>query len=167
VNNCGNSSCHGPSAASEFRLALIRSPQHAHRRLVEQNVTAVLRYVDFEQPSNSRLLTALYSQEHGGLGPKIFQGTRGSEQADEVRDWIELLAQDAAEKQHAAAEKVAGKKLPAPPAVGSQPTESPRGTVTPAAFEAPAETLPRRSAKSPQEVDAFDPQLFNRNRPGN
>jgi hypothetical protein len=182
VNNCGNSACHGPTAPQEFRLAIIRTPGGGSRRQVEQNLTAVLQYVDRESPRNSRLLTALGSQAHGELGLKIFQGSRGAEQASEVRDWIQTLADQAAAKQ-AAAEGPAGKKPPAPPV--SRPEKRPAPRSPAAQIESPAvakkQPLPEAEAvpaaaksessrelpgDSPvvDEADAFDPAVFNRER---
>jgi len=91
LNNCGNASCHGPRAENDFRLKLVGPTRGTHRHAVEENLASVLRYVDFEQPLRSPLLT-IPKGDHGVRGRTLFQGPRGNDQYAELVQWIKDIA---------------------------------------------------------------------------
>jgi len=96
MNNCTNSACHGPSRdhQREFQLSYVRAGAVNQKRLIEENLLAIMNYVDREQPRKSPLLT-LIAQNHGAKGQSIFSGPRGEEQARIIREWVLSLNADA------------------------------------------------------------------------
>lgn len=93
LNNCGSASCHGRTASNEFRLSMVRPEPGMKRHLVEQNLAAVLRYVNLDDPASSSLLTVPQGN-HGPRGRTLFQGPKGTEQVQLLRKWVEGLQQE-------------------------------------------------------------------------
>lgn len=90
MNKCGNAHCHGAAGSSEFRLAPVRLGMSGYRGLTDQNLSAVLRYVDVESPRAS-LLLSVPQGDHGG-GKPIWTGPRAEEQLAELRAWVMRVA---------------------------------------------------------------------------
>ncbi len=93
MNKCANSGCHGGSGTSTFQLS------SAHRgsspAIAERNLAAVLRHVDFSNPSCSPLLAAA-DGTHGNLTTPVFRGRSGSQQIEVLRNWVQAAAVDIA-----------------------------------------------------------------------
>ena len=93
INKCGNGSCHGTRAKNDFRLTRVRIGRGSHRVFVERNLAATLKFVDFDKPEASPLLSRS-SGKHGHGGRAIFYGNYGADQFDALRDWVRLVAKE-------------------------------------------------------------------------
>jgi hypothetical protein len=168
LNECTGSGCHGPQSDGAMRLVRIPAGRPATRRVTQRNLYSALKYVDRDNPSASRLLSAA-SRPHGTVQHAIFD----EHQASQYRRLAEWVGQ-----------------------VAEQPTPESPATVTPAARTAPAgawdletrpralsqearkgQPLPGRAGRPPgknaadhqsappptgQPADPFDPEVFNR-----
>ncbi len=65
LNRCGGGSCHGPNAASEFRLLSAARGRTLPRRFTQRNLRAVAELLDPAQPGRSPLLK-MSTTAHGG-----------------------------------------------------------------------------------------------------
>lgn len=92
MNKCANGSCHGPHAANEFRLTLVRG-QGNHRLYAERNLATVMRYLNLDRPERSPLLTQPRGN-HGGSVRSIFPGSTGAAQLRTLHDWVRNVAKD-------------------------------------------------------------------------
>ena len=84
LNKCGNGSCHGASALSPFKI------QQGVR--ADTNLTAILKYIDPENPEQSPLLVKARTADgpHHGL----FRGANGAEQYARLMAWVVQAAKD-------------------------------------------------------------------------
>ena len=188
LNRCGNGTCHGASALSSFKLQQGVRP--------EQNLQAVLKYVDSENPEMSPLLVQARTADghHNGL----FQGARGSEQYARLMAWVVQVAQDqnrlagvrprpkaprqggpryTIRPKSATAEDTASETRAEPQDSTPVEEESAPEIKTVAAEEpTPAPRAPRpaplnseaiKKLLAAQDPDAFDPEEFNRMVHGN
>ena len=159
TNTCTASGCHGPNAEDSFRLLRIPSGRPPSRRLTQRNLHAVVQFIDWEDPSNSQLLTAPI-KPHGTSRTAVFTD-RQVQQYQELVRWVYLVA--------------LGKKIePERPknviAATHMEGRLPRPAVAPASHELPldegAMPLPQGDEVVPatgkMPVDAFDPEAFNR-----
>ena len=164
MNKCASASCHGPGADNPFRLTRIRAGHNAHRVFAERNLTATLRLIDFDVPSESPLLIPTKAP-HGPEGLSVFRGTGGSEQAATLRRWVARIVRERAtvvdsDRRSDAARQVlhrVGTQVRPPSHTLSTGLPDPVSIrhVVPAAAsedEPPAQT----------RNDAFDPGAFNR-----
>ncbi|NQT36060.1 MAG: hypothetical protein HQ581_01145, partial [Planctomycetes bacterium] len=89
VNRCSMADCHGPAAASEFRLARLPSGQSI-RRITQRNLYAVVRQIDQKNPGASPLLTEPI-RPHGSakLAPL---STRQITQYKQLTAWVRQVA---------------------------------------------------------------------------
>jgi hypothetical protein len=90
MNKCGNARCHGTAGTSDFRLMPVRLGMSGYRAMTDQNLTAVLGYIDNAAPQRSPLLV-IPQGSHGGKGP-IWTGPRADEQLAELRAWVTRVA---------------------------------------------------------------------------
>jgi len=138
MNKCGNARCHGSAGSSKFRLAPVRLGMSGYRGLTDQNLSAVLRYVDAQRPRASSLLSVPQGT-HGG-GRPIWNGPRAEEQMAELRAWVTRVAFE----------------------------KAPEDSVQESTVARAEETSPRRRDQFLEEVlaeerpDQFDPAIFNR-----
>lgn len=86
INKCSNAGCHSQTSDQEFRLKRIRAGR-GHRLYSQQNLAAVLKRVDMERPSESKLLVAL-SDGHARTGNALLEGRAGIQQAQTIRQWV-------------------------------------------------------------------------------
>ena len=84
LNKCGNGGCHGASALSSFKL--IKGARS------DQNLLAVLKYIDPETPEESPLLTV--AQKADGPHAGLFQGSSGTEQYARILAWVVQAAEE-------------------------------------------------------------------------
>ena len=174
LNHCATGGCHGPRSPSEFRLLRIPPGRPPSRRLTQRNLHAALSWVDRENPSASRLLTAPMGR-HGTAKQAVF-GKGQATQYQRLVDWVGQLSGRPAAK---VPETVALKEDPpvramlaelrdldaaaaeilgppdGPPAAGFDLDQLQR-------FVPPSSV--KRGAPLPLfvPVDPFDPEIFNR-----
>ena len=89
-NKCGNARCHGSSSDHEFRLTRGSSGAGNHRVYSERNLALLMKYIDLDRPSQSRLLQA---NQGAHAGQTVFNGRAGADQQKLLRDWV-LAAAD-------------------------------------------------------------------------
>jgi hypothetical protein len=91
LNHCMTSGCHG--GRGEDRLQWIRTPlsQPPSRRVTQRNLYATLRWIDWENPGNSPLLTAA-GGPHGHLPAAVFTD-RQFGQYRRLAEWVYRVAQ--------------------------------------------------------------------------
>jgi hypothetical protein len=71
MNSCATSSCHGPGSKSNYVLLRIPSDRTGSRRLTQRNLQSTVTMLDYQNPQQSRLLTAA-SRAHGTAVSAIF-----------------------------------------------------------------------------------------------
>lgn len=91
MNSCATAGCHGPRAQNGFRLSIVHLRSGNRRGGAEQNLSAVLRYVDLEHPDKSPLLTKPRGN-HGRKGRAVFRGRSGVRQVAKLRRWVRSVA---------------------------------------------------------------------------
>ena len=91
MNHCMTSGCHGLQA--ENRLQLMRAPlgQPTNRRVTQRNLHAVLQWINWENPGESRLLT-IPRAPHGSVQAAIFTD-RQVIQYRRLTDWVYRVTQ--------------------------------------------------------------------------
>jgi hypothetical protein len=171
LNKCAAGGCHGSTARSDFRLLRPAAGVGPSKRFTQQNLYAVLKYLDQENPDASPLLT-LPQKRHGGGLAAVFD-KRTKHQLDDLVAWTQLVlavpvptapatigkAQALLSQQQDTHVKPASAEAPIEPEVDEknpQPDDTPM-PFTPAKNAAP---LPREEAFQPR--DPFDPEIFNR-----
>src|SRR5262249_12741231 len=85
-NHCSAAGCHGPSATSSFRLVRLTYGQPTNQRTTRQNLLAVLRLVDRDQPAKSPLLMTPI-RPHGTAKDAIFKG-RDTARYRQLVNWV-------------------------------------------------------------------------------
>ena len=146
LNRCSQSSCHGSSSTSKFRLIRPARGYLLKRRATQRNLQAALRWVDRENPSASPLIQ-LPSAPHGTAKTSVFEGKFEVVQRKRLLDWIQTLVTSQKDKTKTAAPTAIKKKK----STLSQPDVD-----SEAEFQAPIgkeKFVPK---------DPFDPQIFNR-----
>jgi hypothetical protein len=71
MNSCATSSCHGPASKSSYVLLRIPTDRSGSRRLTQRNLQSTVTMLDYQNPQQSRLLTAA-SRAHGTAVSAIF-----------------------------------------------------------------------------------------------
>ena len=122
MNHCTGSGCHGLQSDTGMKLIRISAGKSPSRRFTQRNLYSVLHYVDQENPSKSKLLTAA-AGPHGTVQNAIFS-EREAAQYKRLVDWV---GQIAGREMPAAPATVA----PAAPAVAAESslTEPPPGVL--------------------------------------
>lgn len=174
INKCANSGCHGGEGTASFRLIHVRLGSPNHRRGAEQNLAAVLKLIDDNEPRQSPLLKATQGA-HGGAAFAFFGGASGTLQRELLEKWVKtVVAERRAEAEKYAQRtplktkksKVSATVEPAPVQVAAaeQATDDPAtvslasATSTEDADELPGANRPPRP--TPRQ-DPFDPEEFN------
>ncbi len=183
INRCGGASCHSSESNNTFRLAHVRIATRNHRRQSEQNLAAVMKYINTEDPRDSELLR-IANGLHGGQTITMFGGSQGTQQLHSIQDWVNTVT---AEQRVQQAKLAKAPQLKAknglargtPPrplddsdavaSVATNRTESAPSGIVPASFEEPG-TRPAETKTKPdlpagmtlrRANDAFDPEAFN------
>lgn len=86
MNNCTAAGCHGPSSTNQFSLLRAPTGRAATRRLTQQNLYRVLRWVNRDNPAESPLVT-VPSKPHGSAAAPIFASHRAN-QYQQIIDWV-------------------------------------------------------------------------------
>ncbi|WP_145259714.1 hypothetical protein [Calycomorphotria hydatis] len=91
INSCAQASCHGQRAESNFQLyrASIRSMQR-HRQS-DENLTAIISYINREQPEASELMRFI-TTAHGGMRNPPLAGAKSFEHIKRIRHWVSAVA---------------------------------------------------------------------------
>jgi hypothetical protein len=91
MNKCANSGCHGKGTKTQFQLT------SAHRgstpAIAERNLAAVLKQIDFSQPTTSPFLR-IGGEAHGNMAASAFPGRSGAAQIRILQEWVMLAAND-------------------------------------------------------------------------
>jgi hypothetical protein len=157
MNTCAT--CHAADKGGKFKLTRSYESELGNRKVMQQNLAAVLAQVNLREPRISPLLTKAVSV-HGSLA----QAPLKNRQAPAYRaleDWVKLtLANNPTLHETVAGPVVPEGRAPAKseatfaadvPAAPEPAAASPAGSVNPVAT--PAKPLP---------LDPFDPAVFNR-----
>jgi len=91
ANACSAVGCHGPQTESEFQLLRIPSGRAPSRRLTQRNLHSTLEWIDREDPSASKLLTAPL-QAHGSAKAAIFTDQQ-MDRYQQLVDWVYVVTQ--------------------------------------------------------------------------
>jgi hypothetical protein len=172
LNNCATAGCHSPQSETGLRLWHIASGRPSSRRTTQRNLYSALQFIDRENPSASKLLTAA-SKPHGTVQHPIF-GEHQTLQYQHLLDWASQIARpEAAEQPESVARR-------GPPEVTEPPDEAapgllPHDTGKPRLLTGTARRPTSRDAAAAgkaakgatpasfdQPADPFDPDGFNR-----
>ncbi|HUE69603.1 MAG TPA: hypothetical protein VMP01_01840 [Pirellulaceae bacterium] len=172
LNRCAAGGCHGPTARSDFRLLRPAAGAGPSKRFTQQNLYAVLKYLDKENPDASPLLT-LPQKRHGAALAAVFD-KRTQHQLDDLVAWTRLVltvpapappatigkAQTLLSQKHDPNVKPASAEVPIDAAESAASATAADGAPLP--FSPPKDAAPL----SPDGVftprDPFDPEIFNR-----
>lgn len=167
MNNCTSSGCHGPNSEHELRLLRVPRNRPGGRRITQQNLHAVLQWVDRDTPENSRLLTVTI-EPHGGTDRPVFT-QRQVGQLQQLAGWVAKLGNlperdevpATVDRAAARARTASNPVSPSDPFSATPPSPTPTSGVT-----EPADQRPRVQRGATPEasvpVDPFDPDIFNR-----
>jgi hypothetical protein len=161
MNTCAR--CHATGRGGKFQLKQVYEDGLGNRRTLEQNLAAVLREVNLNQPEMSRLLTkAVSDHAHTGQAPLR---DRQAAPYRTLETWIKLTVTNnphLRELLPSAPALPASTPVPPPPAVerrGSQETSEWGADTHPVASPTPPTTTPTTSTPAPP--DPYDPEPFN------
>ena len=175
MNKCATSGCHGVATRSQFQIV------STHRRstpaIAERNLAAVLKQIDFSNPSASALLV-VGEQPHGKMNYGAFQGRAGALQISILNAWVHQAAHDIAPD---ASSEVVGSKIAEteiPQTAIQQVAATGDSLITAKTLQTPEGTPGNphtrqlttddtdvrflREAKYANRHDAFSPDEFNR-----
>ncbi|MCH9726991.1 MAG: hypothetical protein K0U86_18970 [Planctomycetes bacterium] len=106
LNKCGNASCHGKAAKSEFRLIQVHRRYGNQRNSVEKNLAEVLRWIDLDDPARSQLLVKP-EKEHPQRGMIVFTGYAAQKQQQLIQKWVSAVVSDRLEQDQLRSERLA------------------------------------------------------------
>jgi hypothetical protein len=92
MNSCATSGCHGPGSKSSYVILRIPSDRTNTRRLTQRNLESTVQMLDYQNPLQSRLLTAA-SRPHGTARSAIFDPQ--TVKYRQLYSWIALVTQKA------------------------------------------------------------------------
>lgn len=171
MNKCANSGCHGTGTTTQFQLTSTR--RGSTPAIAERNLAAVLKQIDFSQPTTSPLLRT-GSEAHGNMAASAFPGRSGAAQLRKLQEWVRLAANDIAPQAALIAETRPVKKSPTASGIQqvSATNEKPAGlhSMRDRVENPHARTLTTddtdgrflQEAKYANRQDAFSPDEFNR-----
>lgn len=110
LNKCGNASCHGSAAKSEFRLTQVRRRYGNQRVSVEKNLAEVLRWIDLDDPALSKLLVKP-EKEHPRQGIVVFSGYAAPKQQKLIQKWVADVVADRIEQDQLRSERLARRAM--------------------------------------------------------
>jgi hypothetical protein len=90
LNNCAAAACHGASTQAQMRLARLPPGRSVSRRLTQRNLYATLKWIDREQPDESRLLQAPIAA-HGTSKTAVFS-ERDASKYRQLYAWVHAVA---------------------------------------------------------------------------
>ncbi|MGE3316847.1 MAG: hypothetical protein AB7O26_17155 [Planctomycetaceae bacterium] len=98
MNRCAMTSCHGPQEKNDFRLERVSVGQNTHRLVSDRNLAQVLKYIDSDNASKSRLLT-VPSGPHGKNNLPVFSGVLAAEQLKTLETWVNSVSRETGKRQ--------------------------------------------------------------------
>jgi hypothetical protein len=90
MNSCATSSCHGPGSKSNYVLIRIPPDRTGNRRLTQRNLYGTIQMLDYQSPSQSRLLGAA-SKPHGNTPTAIFDSQ--TVKYRQLLNWIAVVTE--------------------------------------------------------------------------
>ncbi len=90
MNSCATSSCHGPGSKSNYVLIRIPPDRTGNRRLTQRNLQSTIQMLDYQSPSQSRLLAAA-SKPHGNTPTAIFDSQ--TVKYRQLLNWIAVVTE--------------------------------------------------------------------------
>ncbi len=90
MNSCATSGCHGPGSKSSYIILRIPGDRSGARRLTQRNLQSTVQMLDYQNPQQSRLLTAA-SRPHGSAASAIFDAQ--TVKYRQLYSWIALVTQ--------------------------------------------------------------------------
>jgi hypothetical protein len=172
LNNCATAGCHGPQSQTGLRLWHIASSRPSSRRTTQRNLYSALQFIDRENPSASRLLTAA-TKPHGTVLHPII-GEHQVLQYQRLMDWVSQMARPESAEQPESVVRRGPPEVTEPPdeaAPGPLPKDAgkPRLLTGTARRRSPRDVgAPGKAAKGAtpasfdQPADPTDPEGFNR-----
>jgi hypothetical protein len=172
LNRCAAGGCHGPTARSDFRLLRPAAGVGPSKRFTQQNMYAVLKYLDKENPDASPLLT-LPQKRHGQALAAVFD-KRTKHQLDDLVAWTQFVlavpapvppatipkSQTLLSQQQEGSVKPASAELPIDSTAGE--AAAPESDAAPLPFTPAKNAAPLHREGAFKPRDPFDPEIFNR-----
>jgi hypothetical protein len=173
LNHCATSGCHGPQSTTGLRLCRVPAGRSSTRRTTQRNLYSVLQFVNRENPTASKLLTAA-TKPHGTAQHAIF-GEREALQYQRMVDWATLIARPAEAEIPESVARRNPAEVVEPPSADDSPGRPSQEAGKPRLLTASARrrsardvsTSPKADHEAPpassdQSGDPFDPEVFNR-----
>ena len=180
LNKCGNASCHGSAAKSEFRLTQVHRRYGNQRVSVEKNLAEVLRWIDLDEPARSQLLVKP-EKEHPQQGMVVFSGYAARKQKQLIQKWVSAVVADRIQQDQLRKERLArraerrhgqARKNLLDPNWGKPAVTQAKQEVDPTALKGEISLTTGFKPKQltdgeieelvqPKPTDPFDPALFN------
>lgn len=168
MNRCAITGCHGPKDTNELRLERVSSGQSMHRLVSDRNLARVIKYIDPENPGESRLLKTP-NGPHGKNNMPVFSGTLAAAQYKTLEQWVELVAGETDKGRKAAAARASladaqtpgAEKKPAATGGGGA-IQQVSGTSDSDAVKPAAKTDVLEKVLREERPDPFDPGEFNK-----
>lgn len=91
ISNCANARCHGSASETDFTLMHVRMNSGTHRMASERNLAAMLKYMDLNEPDQSKLLDVATSSH---VGVAMFSGRSGFAHVERLRSWVTTVADE-------------------------------------------------------------------------
>ncbi|MBT5017301.1 hypothetical protein N8590_01310 [bacterium] len=156
MNKCGNAYCHGQAAKNAFHLEPIQRGTSGNRLQSQQNMEAVLKFIDKGNPSRSKLL--LTDPSIDAIHRKVFLGSRGALQYKILTDWVVDVAGKPLQETPLSTSPVTT-QIQTIQLTGAEMINSPQVQVEPTPEQQAAILTENREQT---RRDPFDPDVFNR-----
>jgi hypothetical protein len=157
MNTCAN--CHATGHGGAFKLLRVFESGSLARKTTQQNLAAVLAYLDPEQPLNSKLLLKAVSAHGNDVSQAPLPG-RDSAPYRALEEWVRLTVASNPQLQERNAVQPASfaeAGTRTPPSPGAKAESARQVEMTPATTAAPPTPSGSKVANDP-----FDPEVFNR-----
>lgn len=154
MRNCAISGCHAGENAIGFALHRMNNNTF-YRHLAAENVEALKKYIDINEPENSRLLT-ITQHDHGKAGRVAFDYKQGPAHFETLQQWVESVSDF---ERHQIASKTARQSS----RNGGKANGSGNSPVQTAGYQTgSSRSSVQNAGGTPQyEADPFDPAEFN------
>jgi hypothetical protein len=177
MNYCATAGCHGPRGDEKFPLQRAFLNERNDPRNVKLNLHEVLKHVDRQTPSTSRLLTVPISP-HGGAKRAVFHA-HNAEHYRTIAAWVGRVSLNsratAGGTKATTGNGTLSQRLPiAPPTAKAElpssivaapsTTSAPGTTASPTAVAVPSVPATAPVTTGSPSADPFDPAEFNRGR---
>jgi hypothetical protein len=171
MNTCAN--CHATGRGGDFRLMEVFDDGLANRRALEQNLAAVLRQINLNQPESSRLLSKAVS-DHAHTGQPPLRDRKDTPYRT-LEKWVKLtvannphLRDTLPTSTPPSMPKAAEGRIDAAVTQTQWGADAPAKTISSPPAPSPAPIPVSRSAAAPTPppaagpADPYDPEPFNR-----